>query len=553
MNTFAAQMNFSSIHRKDFVEQLASTQFDLLVIGGGITGCGIALDAALRGMKVALIEKNDFASGTSSRSTKLIHGGLRYLKQLEIKLVHDVGSERAVVHRNARHVVIPEKMLLPIVENGSLGKNSSSLGLLVYDLLAGVKKDERRKMLNKHDTLKAEPLLAKDKLVGGGLYFEYRTDDSRLTIEIAKSAFANGTTLLNYAESKGFVYNSDKKITGAKVIDTISGQEFEIKASVVVNACGPWVDLLRKEDNSLKGKRLLLTKGVHLVFPYEKLPLQQAAYFDVGDGRMIFAIPRNSITYVGTTDTVYNQSIDKPQCSKEDVEYLLKAVNNIFPTLQLKQQDIVSSWAGLRPLIFEDGKSASEVSRKDEIMISDSGLISIAGGKLTGYRLMAEKIVDLTAKHLGKNFGGCQTKTFRLSGGEFVNEEEFETAYRHFLQQGTIENIGSEKIRDWFFRYGKNTAALITNVIYLRSKFSNEQELFDAAELQYGVEHELVFKLSDFLIRRTGKIFFDRVNTLSKLDYLSSLLSERLQTSESSANIALQAVKEEFSMAVTFE
>ena len=553
MNTFAAQMNFSSIHRNDFVEQLASRQFDLLVIGGGITGCGIALDAALRGMKVALIEKNDFASGTSSRSTKLIHGGLRYLKQLEIKLVHDVGSERAVVHRNARHVVIPEKMLLPIVENGSLGKNSSSLGLLVYDLLAGVKKDERRKMLNKHDTLKAEPLLAKDKLVGGGLYFEYRTDDSRLTIEIAKSAFANGTTLLNYAESKGFVYNSDKKITGAKVIDNISGQEFEIKASVVVNACGPWVDLLRKEDNSLKGKRLLLTKGVHLVFPYEKLPLQQAAYFDVGDGRMIFAIPRNSITYVGTTDTVYNQSIDKPQCSKEDVEYLLKAVNNIFPTLQLKQQDIVSSWAGLRPLIFEDGKSASEVSRKDEVMISDSGLISIAGGKLTGYRLMAEKIVDLTAKHLGKNFGGCQTKTFRLSGGEFVNEEEFDTAYKHFLQQGTIENIGSEKIRDWFFRYGKNTAALITNVIYLRSKFSNEQELFDAAELQYGVEHELVFKLSDFLIRRTGKIFFDRVNTLSKLDYLSSLLSERLQTSESSANIALQAVKEEFSMAVTFD
>jgi glycerol-3-phosphate dehydrogenase len=166
---------------------------------------------------------------------------------------------------------------------------------------------------------------------------------------------------------------------------------------------------------------------------------------------------------------------------------------------------------------------------------------------------MAEKIVDLTAKHLGKNFGGCQTKTFRLSGGEFVNEEEFETAYKHFLQQGTIENIGSEKIRDWFFRYGKNTAALITNVIYLRSKFTNEQELFDAAELQYGVEHELVFKLSDFLIRRTGKIFFDRVNTISKLDYLSSLLSERLQTSESSANIALQAVKEEFSMAVTFE
>lgn len=546
-------MNFSNIHRSEFVGQLSSTQFDLLVIGGGITGCGIALDAALRGMKVALIEKNDFASGTSSRSTKLIHGGLRYLKQLEIKLVHDVGSERAVVHRNARHVVIPEKMLLPIVENGSLGKNSSSLGLLVYDLLAGVKKDERRKMLNKHDTLKAEPLLAQDKLIGGGLYFEYRTDDSRLTIEIAKSAFAKGATLLNYAESKGFIYNSDKKITGAKVIDNITGQPFEIKATVVVNACGPWVDLLRKEDNSLKGKRLLLTKGVHLVFPYEKLPLQQAAYFDVGDGRMIFAIPRNNITYVGTTDTVYNQSIDKPQCSKEDVVYLLKAVNNIFPTLHLKQEDIVSSWAGLRPLIFEDGKSASEVSRKDEIMISESGLVSIAGGKLTGYRLMAEKIVDLTAKRLNKNYGSCQTKHFRLSGGEFESEEEFETVYKKLLQQGTIENIGSEKIREWFFRYGKNTAVIINNVIYLRAKFSSDEQLFDAAELQYAVEHELVFKLSDFLIRRSGKIFFDRISTLAKLESLNKLLSDTLQTGESSAGDSLMAVKEEFKMAVTFE
>lgn len=547
-------MNFSNIHRSEFVKQLASAQFDLLVIGGGITGCGIALDAALRGMKVALIEKNDFASGTSSRSTKLIHGGLRYLKQLEIKLVHDVGSERAVVHRNARHVVIPEKMLLPIVEDGSLGKNSSSLGLLVYDLLAGVKKDERRKMLNKHDTLKAEPLLGNNtKLVGGGLYFEYRTDDSRLTIEIAKSAFAKGVTLLNYAESKGFIYDGQHKITGAKVQDNLTGGVFEIKATVVVNACGPWVDLLRKEDNSLKGKRLLLTKGVHVVFPYQKLPVQQAAYFDVGDGRMIFAIPRNNITYVGTTDTVYNQNIDKPQCSKEDAEYLIKAVNKIFPALNLKVEDIVSSWAGLRPLIFEDGKSASEVSRKDEIMISESGLISIAGGKLTGYRLMAEKIVDLTAKRLNKNLGSCQTKTHRLSGGEFENEEEFEESYKHFLQQGTVENIHSEKIREWFFRYGKNTAVLIANTIALRSKFNEEEHLFDAAEMKYGIEQEMVFNLADFLIRRTGKIFFDRPNASKKLDYLNDLLAKELDISESSANNSLVAVKEEFNMAVSFE
>jgi len=546
-------MNFSNLHRKEFIQKLQSQTFDLLVIGGGITGCGIALDAALRGMKVALIEKSDFASGTSSRSTKLIHGGLRYLKQLEVKLVRDVGSERAVVHRNARHVVIPEKMLLPIVQDGSLGKNSSSLGLLVYDLLAGVKKDERRKMLNKHDTLKAEPLLNTEKLVGGGLYFEYRTDDSRLTIEIAKSAFANGATLLSYAESKNFVYDDAKKITGVKALDKISNTEFEIKANTVVNACGPWVDLLRKEDNSLKGKRLLLTKGVHIVFPYKKLPLQQAAYFDVGDGRMIFAIPRNNITYVGTTDTVYNQNIDKPQCSKEDAEYLLKAVNKIFPTVGLKQSDIVSSWAGLRPLIFEDGKSASEVSRKDEIMVSDSGLISIAGGKLTGYRLMAEKIVDLVSKKLNKDYGSCKTKSFRLSGGEFANEKEFKEAYKQLLQEGNAEGIVADKMREWFLRYGKNTAQVIENVKSLRAQQADAEKIFDVAELNYCIEHEMVSHLTDFLIRRTGKIFFDRVHTEQQLENLNQIFCEKLETENSVAEKILTEAKEEFSAAVSFE
>lgn len=542
-------MNFSNLQRKDFVQQLSTTPFDLLVIGGGITGCGIALDAALRGMKVALIEKNDFASGTSARSTKLIHGGLRYLKQLEIKLVHDVGSERAVVHRNARHIVIPEKMLLPIVEDGSLGKNSSSVGLLVYDLLAGVKKDERRKMLDRHATVKAEPLLAFDKLVGGGLYFEYRTDDSRLTIEIAKSAHENGAVLLNYAESKSFVYDDSKKIIGAKVLDKISNTEFEIRAKTIVNACGPWVDLLRKEDNSLKGKRLQLTKGVHIVFPYEKLPLKQAAYFDVGDGRMIFAIPRNRITYVGTTDTVYNQNLDKPQCNKEDAQYLLNATNKMFPSVGLKPEDIVSSWAGLRPLIYEEGKSASELSRKDEIMISPSGLISIAGGKLTGYRLMAEKIVDLVSKKLKRDFGKCKTKKFRLSGGEFKNEEEFQKSLTQFLEAGNPENISADKIREWFFRYGTNVSKLIANA---KSNETKNEKTLEAAELLYCLEHEMVFNVSDFLIRRTGKIFFDRINSETQIEELSNSLSKTFALDESSATKNLSSVAEEFKAAVTF-
>ena len=536
-------MNFSNLHRQEF---------DVLVIGGGITGCGIALDAALRGMSVALIEKNDFASGTSSRSTKLIHGGLRYLKQFEIKLVHDVGSERAVVHRNARHIVIPEKMLLPIVEGGSLGSFSTSLGLLVYDILAGVKREERRKMLNKHETLKAEPLLGQDGLHGGGLYFEYRTDDSRLVIELAKSAFANGALLLNYAESKSFVYDANGKITGATVYDKLGGKTIEIKAKAVVNACGPWVDLLRKEDNSLKGKRLQLTKGVHLVFPYEKLPLQQAAYFDVGDGRMIFAIPRNNITYVGTTDTVYNQDLNHPQCSKEDADYLLAAIDKMFPTVKLGIGDIVSTWAGLRPLIYEEGKSASELSRKDEILDSDSGLLSIAGGKLTGYRLMAEKIVDLVAKRSGKKYDNCKTKNFRLSGGEFENENEFKKAIAKLIEQGIAENIPPDKISEWFYRFGTNTSKVIAQVKSLSPKIADSDKLFEAAELMYSIENEMIYHLNDFLIRRTGKIFFDRKNAEKQIDYLSNLLALQFKIDDTAIQKDAIAAKQEFDAVVEF-
>lgn len=544
-----AATSFSNLYRQQYISQMASQQFDLLVIGGGITGCGIALDAALRGIKVALIEKSDFASGTSSRSTKLIHGGLRYLKQLEFKLVRDVGSERAVVHRNARHVVIPEKMLLPIIEGGSLGKLPTSVGLLVYDLLAGVKPEERRRMLDRHETHKAEPLLNTQGLLGGGLYFEYRTDDSRLVIELAKSAYANGALLLNYAQSTKFIYDSAGKVTGATVIDHNSGNSFDIRAKVIVNACGPWVDLLRKEDNSLKGKRLQLTKGVHLVFPYEKLPLKQAAYFDVGDGRMIFAIPRDNITYVGTTDTVYNESIDNPNCTKADAEYLLKAINYMFPSAGLQVKDIQSTWAGLRPLIHEDGKSTSELSRKDEIMVSSSGLISIAGGKLTGYRLMAEKIVDLAEKKLGKKYGSASTKNFRLSGGEFQDEAEFNAALQQFLQQGERLSIPAGVISGWFYRYGKNAAAVIKGVAELKEV---SPETLLKAELQYGVENEAVLQLSDFVIRRTGKIFFSKPDTEARLGFLRDELTGLLPAGAISADDMFKGMVREFAATTAF-
>lgn len=500
--------NFSAQKRDTFIKN-SNQEFDLLVIGGGITGAGIALDAASRGLKVALIEKHDYAWGTSSRSTKLIHGGLRYLKQLEINLVKEVGSERAIVHKNARNLVIPEKMLLPIVKKGSLGKFTTSAALLVYDLLAGVKRKERRKMLDKDSTKKAEPLLDTSKLIGGGIYYEYRTDDARLTIENIKKAIEFGAFCINYAEFVKPIYENSQ-FAGAEVKDLIKDETFEIRAKCIVNATGPWVDLLRKKDNSLKGKRLQLTKGVHIVLPYQKLALKQAIYFDVKDGRMIFAIPRQGKTYVGTTDTVYNQDINLPLAEKDDVDYILKAVNNMFPKIKLKANDVESSWAGLRPLIHEDGKSPSELSRKDEIFVSESGLISIAGGKLTGYRKMAERIVDKVIDKI--NFidaKPCSTENMPVFGSNFNSNKEISDLIIELTSDNKEYKISVELIKEWVYRYGTETAKIIENYKELYSKNGDCDECLIIAELKYSIENESTLKLEDFYIRRSSKLYFD--------------------------------------------
>lgn len=535
-------MEFSLTSRPALIDGLRSRHYDILVIGGGITGCGIALDAALRGMKVALVEKSDFASGTSSRSTKLIHGGLRYLKQLELKLVHDVGSERATVYRNARHIVIPERMLLPIVKNGILGKNTASMALKVYDFLAGVKKEEGRRMLSKEETLKEEPLLSTDRVTGGGLYYEYRTDDSRLVIELAKSAVANGAICLSYAGATAPVYDSNNLICGAEIFDHITGETFDIKATKVVNAAGPFVDLVRKSDQSLYGKRLQLTKGVHIVFPYEKLPLHQAAYFDVKDGRQIFAIPRNGITYVGTTDTVYNQDIDTPSPTIQDAQYLVDAVNAMFPKVDLKVSDIISSWAGLRPLIYEDGKSPSELSRKDEVIISPSGLISIAGGKLTGYRLMAEKIAELVSKELLSTvrFKNTSTKDYQLSGGEFSSDEELKA-----FAQKTSTSAGYSYLTDAIrerlvYRYGRNVEQILKIAEQNKNTYSDPDQLALAAEISYCYQYEMATNELDFAIRRTGMIYFDKIRLDKNLSFINSYFSKILNRTEEQGKKALK-------------
>lgn len=534
----------SSLNREAVVNELSTQQFDLLVIGGGITGAGIALDAASRGMTVAMIEKHDFASGTSSRSTKLIHGGLRYLKQFEIGLVREVGRERDIVFHNAPHIVIPEKMLLPIIKQGSLSPFSASIGLYVYDWLAGVIRAERRKMLSGAKTIQIEPLLDSNKVIAGALYTEYRSDDARLVIETVKKAVETGAYCLNYVQAKQLLYNTDGKVTGAAVTDVHSGKSFEIKAKKTINAAGPWVDEIRELDKSRQGKRLHLTKGVHIVVDRARLPLNHSTYFDVADGRMVFAIPRGNTTYIGTTDTNYKGNTDVPGVSQHDVDYLLAAANAMFPTAKLVAADVQSTWSGLRPLIHEDGKDPSELSRKDEIFISKSGLVSIAGGKLTGYRQMARKSVDVVLKQLkaeeGRPFVACKTEHITLSGGEFKNQDDIYNYIQRSSGEAKQIEAKPEDIGSLVWKYGSNTNIIIERAYELREMDRkagiSRTNYLHRAEVWYGIHHELVLSLSDFLIRRSGRLYFERPTIAPMMDLFIEEFSANLGWDEVELN-----------------
>lgn len=510
---------FSTHHRTYLIEQLFHEKYDLTIIGGGITGAGIALDAASRGLKVALIEKNDFASGTSSRSTKLIHGGLRYLKQFEIALVREVGKERAMVHRLAPHLVNSEKMLIPITTDGTFSKLSTSMGLFVYDVLAGVERTDQRVMLDLEQTLKREPLLSQVKdLESSGLYAEYRTDDARLTLEVLKTADKNGANVINYMEMTDFVYKNGK-ISSIICKDRLTGKEITIRSSYVVSAAGPWVDKLRKKNKSLTKKRLQLSKGVHLVFKRERFPINQALYFDVPDGRMIFAIPRGKTTYIGTTDTPYSGNIDEVKTNQDDVNYLLNAVNENFPDLKLESSDVISNWAGLRPLIYEEGKDTAELSRKDEIFESETALISIAGGKLTGYRKMAERLVDLVYEKYAKandiKFKKCRTHKIVLAGGVFKKAKSVRKYTSKLFQEMSKHGFELVDVDYLVHNYGKQSQFIFLKFKELIAKEvgkdprKERQIALARAELWFGVENEMVVFPMDFFQRRTGRYYFD--------------------------------------------
>lgn len=500
--------------RSACIETLQKEVFDLAVIGGGITGAGIAQDASARGLKVALVEKKDFASGTSSRSSKLIHGGLRYLKQYNLRLTREACLERGLLRKLAPNLVKPSPFLIPIY----LGRDSAwmlSLGLWIYDRIAPASNFNKHKGISKEEMARLAPMVRQKNLKGGLVYYDAITDDARLTWTVIKSALGFGAVAANYVQVVGLM-KSAAKVCGVAVRDLISGKEFDVRARYVVNASGVWSDEVCAFDDEKREKMIRPSKGVHLVVPKEKLN-HDTAYLipSARDKRLLFVIPWGSVTVVGTTDTLYDGDIDDPSVQDEDVDYILDGVGYTFET-DLSRKDIISTYAGLRPLIQQGNRSTYDLSRQHKIFESPSGLITIAGGKLTTYRKMACDVVDLVLKKLSGK-GKCTTHRITLGSMPYEDRKwqpELDPKTLAHLQQaygedltGVLEMVRSDPA------LGRK---IIPELPYIR------------AEILYAVRNEMAVTIEDFLARRTRIMLEDKSNGLSGMHQVGHLMAGEL-------------------------
>lgn len=398
-----------SAQRAALLERLAAEAFDLLVVGGGITGAGIAQDAAHRGLKVALVEKDDFASGTTHASTKLLHGGLRYLEQFQFRLMYEALRERNRLTRLAPELAEWLPFLIPIYRRGWWAWRIR-VGLGLYDLLAGLPAGRRHRRISREQALALAPQLRPDGLQGAFLYYDCRTDDTRLTLAVLQSAWEAGAAAVNYCRVTEFVRDGGR-VAGAVVEDAISGHRFTIRAATVVNATGPWVDHVAQLDDPAAPPQLQPSKGAHVIVSAARLPVEAALLVPSTepDGRFIFVVPWQGAVLLGTTDTPYVDEPDAVAADADDIDYVLAAANRLFPAARLGRADVISSFAGLRPLLRAGASTTAALSREHRIWESASGLISIAGGKLTTYRTMAAAATDFVLQRQGRGRLPCRT------------------------------------------------------------------------------------------------------------------------------------------------
>jgi len=492
---------------------LESTPFDLLVVGAGITGCGIARDAAMRGLQVALVDAADIAAGTSSRSSKLVHGGMRYMAQGQLSVVREAATERKALRRIAPHLAQTMPFLVPARSRTSLLKFKAAM--LAYEQLGEVDASERHQMWELGRLRAEEPLIKADDLRGALVYPEYLTDDARLTLANARGAAAAGAVVATYASVSQIIVESGLA-AGAVVVAAIPGENLgaRIRARFVVNAAGPWLDAVRTLEDKVAPPLLQLTKGIHVTLSRDRLPIRHTVIMTTPDKRSVFVVPRDNFVYFGTTDTFYPNSEYWPAITREDVEYLLRCGEATFNTAPFSDSDIVSLWSGVRPLLAQEGKSPSEISRRHEILTGPHGVLSIAGGKLTSFRSMAERIVDICEEKLARSHVVCKTANTPLPGGDIGGT--LETLAARLADRG-LPGRESERLARL---YGSEAKSVFESGANVR------------AEAQWAVLHEGALTLEDYWVRRSARARFDTQGGLDALEPAARAMAELLAWSD---------------------
>jgi glycerol-3-phosphate dehydrogenase len=547
-----SMQTLSASDRQQNLAGLANERFDVLVIGGGITGGGVALDAATRGYKVALVEKSDFASGTSSKSTKLVHGGIRYLPNFDFSLVHEALVERGLLLQNASFLVQPIGFVLPIYKGdrhpvgmpfttpNGIGLNKMlDMGLWMYDRMAGRRNINHHRQLSRDEVLKIAPALVKQDLKDGFIYYDAQTNDARLTMTIIQTAARYGATIANYAEVTSLI-TENNQVTGVQIRDKIGEQDIIIRARYIVNATGVFVERIEALLGTESQIQVEPSKGVHLVLSRETLQLQDKAIVlpETEDKRILFIVPWESRAIFGTTDTGTGD-LDRPEAAEEDINYLLKYLNR-YLSVQLTENDIISTYAGYRPLIKprKQNRSTARLSRTHAVLEDRSGLITIVGGKLTTYRRMAQDTVDVISRRDGHQKPIHPTENLPLQGCA-----GWPTAQRELEKRGTQLGLNADVIEHLGHSYGANALAVLDLID--KNPTLSERLIADLpylkAEVIYACHNSMAMTPADILARRTSITLEDHQRGLGVLEEIATMMAEELNWSEAYKTITSRA------------
>ncbi len=523
-------MAFSSQTRSENLKKFREQEFDLVIIGGGITGAGAARDAASRGMSVALVEMQDFAQGTSSRSSKLIHGGIRYLENLEFGLVFEALSERRLLFEIAPHLVHPLRFVLPLYKGGRVGMFKMSLGMWLYDALSMFEAPEMHERLSKDDSMARLPLLKSKDLLGSYVYSDAYMDDDRLTIETLRSANELGAVCANYVKATGAIFEG-AQVRALVCSDQLTGEQITIRGKHFITSVGPWTDTVASSIFTDWKKVLRPSKGVHLTFDRNRLNLPQAVVMAEGK-RIVFGIPRHEMIIIGTTDTDFKEDPSEVRATADDVRYLLKVAGEYFPGAKLTAEDIIATYAGVRPLVDDGSATESKTSREHLIYRDHRNVTFVAGGKYTTYRLMAEQTIEaaLEAYPLEQQLKFAHNHTDQPLNSK-ATVEKLEQNLRLAKQYGAAFGIGEDAATRLVERHGEEAWDILkAGAAYLHN--GDDQQKYQAVEASHAIRNTMCMTLVDFYTRRAPLFLSYRDHGVSLLPTIGAVFQAELGWSD---------------------